>query len=175
MSISQQALATIQPRPPVAHNLKPQRFSCPCCGYNFSPDKEGKPRSLKQHRRQWKIFSTAHYHWPVSHTEQFVSVDDLRSWLTVQAGWKKESARIPLVGVKAEYAQMLLSTAFKATDAHAYPEIHKATVVIYTPASISFSNMSHANFCKYCDDIAAIIQREMNVTITELLSDGIVE
>lgn len=142
--------------------------TCPHCGCDASVG-SGKPRSLEQHRRFFKIIREAFTHWPETHETQFASESDCRYWLTMTAGYRDVSGRVTLVGMKPDAALMLATALLRSAGSYARPVIHKGELIVWTPRSIKFGSMPHAEFCKLNDDVAAVIEREIGVSVEKLL------
>lgn len=150
--------------------MRSNRVQCPCCLATFDIAKGTKPRSVEQNRRFWAVMHAAFHHWPESHSEQFATMNDLRHWLTMKAGWREEVARIPLTGMKADAAMMLVRSAFAAAGANAWPVVHKGSVVVFRPRSIAFANMRPVEFNALNDAVADVIEAEMHITADDLLN-----
>lgn len=108
-------------------------------------------------------------HWPESHEHQFSTMNDMRHWITMKAGWRDEVARIPIAGMKIDQAKMIAEAAIRAAGGNAWPVAHKGSLVIFKPRSIAFMRMSHHEFCQlnYC--VEDVIKDEMHITADELL------
>jgi hypothetical protein len=151
---------------------KSHRVCCPSCETTFDLNKVGKPRSLDQHRRFWSLMRAAYQQWPVQHSEQFASMNDLRHWLTMKAGWREEVARLPIKGMKIEHAKMLAESAIAAAGGHASIVAHRGSLVVFKPISLRFDRMPHLEFCAVNDAVADVIKAELHVTADELLEHG---
>lgn len=155
----------------IGHNRTPksQRIQCPCCEHSFDVNAARKPRSIEQHRRFWAVMNAAFHHWPETHEQQFATMNDLRHWLTMKAGWREEVLRIPISGMKMEQAKMIAEAAIRAAGGNAWPVAHKGSLVIFKPKSIAFMKMPHLEFCALNDAVGAVIKFEMQITADELL------
>lgn len=170
-TISERATAAI------GHNKPPksQRVCCPNCEATFDINKVGKPRSVEQHRRFWALMKAAYQHWPEAHEEQFASMNDLRIWLTMKAGWREEVARIPISGMKVDQARMVAEAAVKAAGSHAAIRAHKTSIVVFKPVSIRFDKMAHLAFCGLNQAVEDVIKAEIGITGDELLEQAKLE
>lgn len=171
-TISERAQAGI--RPGIGHNQPPktQRVRCPNCEATFDLNKIGKPRSVEQHRRFWGIMKCAFASWPESHERQFTSMNDLRIWLTMMAGWREVAATVPLTGVKPDVAVLIATAAMKAAGANAHAVSGKGNLYIWTPKSIRFDKMGPQEFGLLNDAVADVIAKEMGITADELLEQS---
>lgn len=160
---------TEQRRSSTQSSMKSHRVQCPSCSSTFDLAKATKPRSVEQNRRFWAVMHAAFHHWPELHEHQFSTMNDLRHWLTMKAGWREEVARIPIAGMKIEQAKMIAEAAIRAAGGNAWPVAHKGSLVIFKPKSIAFMKMPHLEFCALNDAVDAVIKSEMQITADELL------
>lgn len=167
---SERAAAGVQR--PMPAPMKPQRVCCPSCEATFDLNKIGKPRSVEQHRRFWGIMKAAFHHWPEAHEHQFTTMNDLRVWLTMKAGWRDLSARIPLTGVKPDHAVILATAAMKAAGSNAVAVAHKGQLCVWTPKSIRFDKMKHMEFVALNQAVEDVINAEIGITGDELLEQA---
>lgn len=154
-------------------SMKSHRVQCPSCLATFDLAKGTKPRSVEQNRRFWAVMHAAFHHWPENHEHQFATMNDMRHWLTMKAGWREEVARIPIAGMKIEQAKMIAEAAIRSAGGNAWPIAHKGSLVIFKPKSIAFMRMPHLEFTALNSAIEDVIKSEINLTAEELL-DGIV-
>jgi hypothetical protein len=158
---------TIQPQKP-----KVQRVCCPSCETTFDVNNVKRPRSVDQHRRFWKLITLSFSNWPETHEMQFTSVNDLRLYLTMAAGWREVAATIPLTGVKPEVAVIVATAAMKAAGAHATAATGKGNLYIWVPKSIAFHKMGSQEFGLLNDAVSDVIARELGITADELLEQA---
>ena len=144
-------------------------MTCPCCGYHES--KKGKSRSLDQHRRYFLLVAAAYEHWPEAHEHQFTSIEALRKYLEMKAGWREIGAKIPLSGVRKEHAVVLVEAAIRAAGSYAMPILHGDVLVIFRPKSISFARMPHLEFCTLNEAVANVIRDIIGVEPDQLLKE----
>lgn len=144
-------------------------MTCPCCGY--SEPRKGKPRSLDQHRRYFLLVAAAMEHWPEHHEHQFTSIEALRKYLEMKAGWREIGAKIPLSGVRKEHAVVLVEAAIRAAGSYAMPILHGDVLVIFRPKSISFARMPHLEFCALNEAVGNVIRDIIGVEPEQLLKE----
>jgi hypothetical protein len=144
-------------------------MTCPCCGY--AEPKKGKPRSLDQHRRYFLLIAAAMEHWPEHHEHQFTSIEALRKYLEMKAGWREIGAQIPLSGISKERAMMLAEAAIRGAGSYAMPVLHRDTLVIFKPKSISFARMPHLEFNALNNAVEDVIRNIIGVEPEQLLKE----
>lgn len=142
--------------------------TCPHCGCEIN-DKRKKMRSYPQLKRYFALLKAALAHWPEQYDYQFTSVDELRSYLQMKAGYREVGAQIPLVGLNAGRAKMLAEAAIRATKSYAIPVLHGDTLVIFRPKSISFSKLPHHEACRLFADVESAIEQIIGVSADQLL------
>lgn len=168
---SERASATVT-RPGIGHNKPLQKVQCPCCETTFDVGGTKRPRSLEQHRRFWKLMQLSFSSWPETHERQFTSVNDLRLYLTMAAGWREVAATIPLTGVKPEIAVIVATAAMKAAGANATAATGKGNLYIWVPKSIAFHKMGPQEFGLLNDAVSDVIAKELGITAGELLEQN---
>jgi hypothetical protein len=117
------------------------------------------------------MIKAALHHWPENAERQFASVDEIRAYLQMKAGYRETSATIPLVGIQRDRALFLAEAAIRAAGGYAMPVLHGDTLVIFKPKSISFAKMAHKDFCKLVDDVDDVILAEIGVRGEQLLKE----
>jgi hypothetical protein len=140
---------------------------CPTCGH----ESKGPPRSLDQHRRFFGVIKAAFTHWPEAHERQFSNEEDLRKFLTMKAGHREITARIPLTGIRREQAVILAEAAIKAAGSYAVPVAIGSELVIFKPKSIAFSNLGHRAFCELNSAVDEILQAEIGLSGDQFLAE----
>lgn len=159
-----------QRSPGIGHNKPPQqRVQCPCCEHVFDTSKTQKPRSLEQHRRFFGLIRAAYHHWPESHEWQFADETECRKWLTMKAGYRELVLQMPMTGMKADIAAIVVGAAFKAVKAFAVAVPYKGQLVVWTPKSIAFMRMPHMEFCALNTAVEDVIKSVFGITGDELL------
>lgn len=144
--------------------------SCPHCGCILNePGKS--PRSVPQLRRYFAMIKAAFHHWPETHSRQFSSVEELRAFLQMSAGFREIGATIPLTGMNKDRAVFLAEAAIRAAGSFALPILHGDTLVIFKPKSIAFAKLSHTEFCRLSDDVGEVIFNEIGVRGEQLLKE----
>jgi len=144
---------------------------CPHCGCELAAEASGKPRSVAQLRRYFKMIRQAWENWPESHPHQFASADEARAFLQMKAGAREIGAQIPLAGMSKERAMLLAEAAIRGAGSFAWPVIHGDTLVVFRPKSVSFAKMAHLDFCDLSDRVAGVIEAETGIKIDDLLME----
>lgn len=144
--------------------------SCPHCGCILN-DPGKSARSVPQLRRYFAMIKAAFHHWPESNSRQFSSVEELRAFLQMSAGFREIGATIPLVGMNKDRAVFLAEAAIRAAGSFALPVLHGDTLVIFKPKSIAFTKLSHTEFCRLSDDVGDVIFNETGVRGEQLLKE----
>lgn len=140
---------------------------CPTCRH----ESKGPPRSLDQHRRFFGVIKAALHHWPENHERQFASEEELRKFLTMKAGHREVTARIPLTGIRKEQAVILAEASIRAAGAYAVAAVHGSELVIWKPKSIAFNNLGHKAFCELNQAVDEILQAEIGLSGDQLLAE----
>lgn len=155
MSISDQARSKVHPP------------RCPHCGST----KQGKPRSVEQHRRYFALMNAAFTHWPEAHERQFSSAEELRKYYQMKAGHREVGASIPLTGINKDKAMLLAEASIRAAGSYAVPVLYKDTLVVFRPLSISFEKLPHKDACKLFDDVSALIESDIGIPAETLMKE----
>lgn len=143
--------------------------ACPVCG--FTETKRGKSRSIDQHRRFFAIVSASFDHIPEDYERQFANVTEWRKFLEMKVGWREIGAQIPLTGVRKENAMMLAEAAIRGAGSYAVAVIHRDTLVIFRPRSISFTAMPHLEFNRLAQAVEDLIRDIIGVEPEQLLKE----
>ena len=143
--------------------------TCPCCGYNLSA--KAKPRSLEQHKRFFALMNAVYTHWPESHERQFANVEELRSFLTIKAGYRIVGAEIPLTGMSKEKALFIVEAGIRGAGSYAIPVFYKDKLIIFKPKSIAFGNMTPADFNALNDAVSTVIEQETGIPAEQILRE----
>lgn len=143
--------------------------ACQVCG--FTETKRGKPRSIDQHRRFFAIVSASFDHIPEDYERQFSNVTEWRKFLEMKVGWREIGAQIPLTGVRKENAMLLAEAAIRGAGSFAVPVIHRDTLVIFRPRSISFTAMPHVEFNRLSQAVEDLIRDIIGVEPEQLLKE----
>jgi len=115
--------------------------------------------------------SASFEHIPEDYEHQFSTVTEWRKFLEMKAGWREIGAQIELRRVSKEQAMMLAEVAIRGTGSMAFPVIHKDTLVIFRPKSISFASMPHLEFCALNDAVENVIRDIIGVEPEQLLKE----
>jgi hypothetical protein len=146
---------------------------CPECGILIEDEeKAGKPRSVEQHRRYFKIIRLTYLAWPHSHARQFANETECRKWLQMQANYKEVALQLPLFGMTKEAAVMLAEASIRSVGEFACPVVEGNHLVIYKPKSIAFRKLGHLAFCKLNDEVADVIEAETGLKADALLAEA---
>lgn len=145
--------------------------ACPHCGCEI--ERQGKPRSIDQHRRYFAIIRNVFSNWPETHDVQFADQTECRKWLQMKAGYREIALRMPVAGVKPELAAMIATAAMRSAGAHAVAVAHKGELCVWRPTSIAFAKMGPAEFGKLCDDVSAAIEAETGIKVDDLLRERV--
>jgi hypothetical protein len=146
---------------------------CPECGVLIEDEeKAGKPRSLEQHRRFFKIVRLVFLHWPHTHPRQFATETECRKWLQMRADYKEPKLQLPLMGMSKEHAVMLAEAAIRSVGEFGEPVVEGGNLVIYVPKSISFKSLGHLAFCALNDKVADVIEAETGLKVDVLLAEA---
>jgi hypothetical protein len=165
-TISERASAAIKPPTRV------QRVCCPSCEATFDLNTIGKPRSPEQHRRFWGLMKAAYDQWPEAHEEQFSTVNDLRLWMTMKAGWRDLASKTSIVGLKPELLVPVVQAAIKAAGNNARVTSYRGQLCVWTPKSIRFDRMRHQEFVALNQAVEDVIKDVFGVTGDELLEQA---
>ena len=133
-------------------------MTCPHCG--------GKPPSDKQHRRMMLVFSLAFTHWPESSSFRPRSMDDLRGWLAVQAGYSKtKTVKFRTAGREFEAAYLALRSMQDLDDTYSeiFGDEGQRTITRTVPRSMSYNEMTHKERCAYFPKMEDIISDEIGI------------
>jgi 6-phosphofructokinase len=139
---------------------------CPTCG-----SERKSPRSVEQHRRFFSLMRAAFTNWPETHERQFSSEEELRKYLTMKAGHRELTARIPLTGIRKEQAVVLAEAAIRAAAAYAVAAVHGSELIIWKPKSIAFHKLGHLAFCELNSAVDEILLAEIGISGDELLQE----
>lgn len=145
---------------------------CEVCGHEPSATKGGKPRSVEQIRRYFKLIRQAYVHWPEGHPRQFASEEECRKWLQMKAGAREVGAELPLTGLQKDRALLLAEMAIRAAGAFAHPVLHGDRLVVWVPKSIKFSSMPHLEFCALAQSVEEVIAAEAGISAYDLLRNA---
>ena len=146
------------------------KHSCPACGFALSGTEKA-ARSLPQLRRYFAMIRAAFHHWPESNERQFASAEELRAFVQMKAGLREIAASIPITGMRKEHAVVLAEAAIRAAGSFALPILHGDTLVIFKPKSIAFAKLSHTEFCRLSDEVAAVIEHETGISAEQLMKE----
>lgn len=146
-------------------------INCPDCGAVIDAASKGKPRSIEQHRRFFALCQAVFHHWPEAHAVQFGDAEECRKWLTMKAGHRDIAARIPLVGLNRDRALIVVEAAIRAAGCYAHPVVHKDSLVVWVPRSISFAKLSHRDFCALNNAVDDVIKSETGLDPEQLLDE----
>jgi len=143
--------------------------TCPTCG------KGGKPRSIDQHRRYFKMIALAFSNWPEAHDFQPDNAQHLRKWLQAKAGYriahKIDTARTDARSLAIATAAM--TAAMKALDDYCWIVPHRGSLLVVASKSIAFNKMSHVEFCTLNDMVADLIFAETGITVDDLMRETV--
>jgi len=143
--------------------------SCPHCGADLHDG--GKPRSVEQHRRFFKLCSVAYYHWPETYEQQFDTPEHCRKWLQMKAGWREVGAHVWLGDqMDSESAKLLARAAISGAEGYAVPVVKGNDLYIWRPKSIAFNKMGHEEFCKLNNAVDEVIHEVFGMSGDELLN-----
>lgn len=111
-------------------------------------------------------------HWPETSERKFANEEELRAFVQMKAGAREVGAQIPLIGISKERAMMLAEAAIRGAGSYAMPVIHRDTLVIFKPKSISFAKMEHNDFCRLSDAVQTVIEQETGIRVDDMLKHG---
>lgn len=132
------------------------------------PARNRKPRSYQQHKRYFAVLKAVHFAWPETHPMQFANETALRKWLQMKA--KHYTTRtLDLYGIPASKAQPLLQAYLDSAEAYSEARVLGNSLVIFSPASINYDTLGHAEFCALNDEVAAVIRDEAGLDADQLL------
>ncbi|MEQ8822778.1 MAG: hypothetical protein RIC14_00210 [Filomicrobium sp.] len=130
-------------------------MSCPVCGF----DKRQSKRSVPQHRRFFGLLKAFFDHWPEYADFQPDNVDHLRAWALVRA--KHRNVTIHDIGDG--------MTCIPSPGGYVFSTEYQGAIVILSPKSISFSEMSHQEACAVFDDVQAALEAETGLKADEVM------
>jgi len=154
-------------------------MTCPVCGFHdkIKSDGTGKPRSIDQHKRFFKVCSVAYENWPEKHVFQPATSEHLRYWLTCAAGkdWRDfDRVDIPqsLGVVDAALFACEFST-YVGVKRKRIPfpriDLERRVCTVYTARSLKFDEMPHLEFCALSNAVDEVIKAEMGIDPEALL------
>lgn len=145
---------------------------CSHCGCSNESTGQGKPRSVPQHRRYFKMIHAAYVHWPEADLREhgLENEEDFRKFLQMKAGHREIGSRVELPDdMNKEHALFLAESAIRATGAYAVPVLHNSTLVVFRPRSIAFDKLSHLEACALFDSVALHIEQTLECPVDQLL------
>jgi hypothetical protein len=145
--------------------------SCPSCGCDI--ETRGKPRSVDQHRRFFKIIRHAFEQWPEAHEFQPEDATHLRKWLTCKAGPSyREAHMIDIKRVDPRSLAMAtaaVAAAMRALGQRCWVVPHDGALAVVAAKSIRFDKLPHLAFCALNDAVSEVIEAETGIAIKDLL------
>jgi hypothetical protein len=142
--------------------------ACPHCGGAL---KGGKPRSIDQHRRFFKVVAQAFHHWPANHDFQPDNAEHLRKWLLVKVGHRIvqtiDMARTDKQSLK--MAEAAATAAMRALGDYCWVIPHNGKLFVAAAKSIAFDKCPHADFVAINDLVDGLIETETGIKTDQLL------
>jgi hypothetical protein len=145
--------------------------SCPHCGSDIG--KPGKPRSVDQLRRYFKMIRVAFSNWPENNDFGPDNPEHLRKYLQVKAGYR-EVIEIPIKRLDKRSIEMATAAAEAAMKLHTdycWVIQHKGALLVVASKSIKFETLPHGDFCALNDHVAEIIEGEIGIKIDDLMKE----
>lgn len=151
--------------------------ACPHCGCEFpfhvpgDPAKPAKPRSVKQHRRQFAVFRAAFMHWPETHHFQPVNEEHLRKYLIAKAPRYRSVTCIDTDGMSPEMIAGSIASALKEAGPWSFHSAVGTRLYVIVPHSIAFEELPHADACDLFNAIAEVIYAEIGIAVETLINE----
>jgi hypothetical protein len=146
--------------------------NCPHCGGSL---KGGKPRSIDQHRRYFKMVALAFQNWPEAHDFQPDNAEHLRKWLQAKAGYriahKIDTERTDARSLAIATAAM--KAAMQALGDYCWIVPHRGSLLVVASKSIAFDKMSLGEFSTLNDMVAELIESETGIKVEDLMKETV--
>ena len=163
MKNSDRAIASVAPGSGKGGQRRDVGTLCADC-----PARSRKPRSYQQHKRYFAVIKAVLSAWPETHPEQFPNKTALRKWLQMKA--KHYTTRtLDLYGIPASKARPLLQAYLDSSDPYSEARVLGNNLVIFSPASINYDTLGHADFCALNDEVDAVIREETGLDPVRVL------
>lgn len=134
------------------------------------PARSRKPRSYQQHKRYFAMLRAVHFAWPETHERQFANETALRKWVQMKA--KHYTTRsLDLYGIPASKARLLLQGYLDNAEPYSEARVLGNSLVIFSPASINYDTLGHADFCALNDEVDAVIREETGLEPDQVLRE----
>lgn len=146
---------------------------CPQCDFDLGKTVGGRPRSVPQHRRYFKMVSAFHQHWPEWHPNQFARPEHLRKWAQMKCGHFEERGRIGRnqFGADAERFIMGARWLVDLVGAYVIPVVKGDDIIIYVPKSISFNKLPHNEAVRLMGDVEAFLEDQSGLKADDVLRE----
>jgi hypothetical protein len=139
--------------------------SCPACHQKLR-----KPRSYQAHKRYFAMIKAVHFHWPENHPRMFANEEALRKWAQMKAG-HYTSKSIDLYGIPALKARLIVEAALEAASPYSEARVLGKSLVIFSPKSVNYDTLGHAEFTALSADVEEIIRQETGLDPERVLSE----
>jgi len=147
---------------------------CPQCDYDLGRiATAGKPRSVPQHRRYFKMIAAFHHHWPEWHSQQFARPEHLRKWAQMHCGHYEEAGRLnrSQFGGNAERFALVASWLLDRVGKYGIPKVKGDDLVLYVPKSISFDKLPHNEAVRLMGDVEVFLETQTGLKSADVLKE----
>jgi hypothetical protein len=125
---------------------------------------EVQERSLKSHARYFAQLNSAWKSLPEHLADNFASVDHLRKWALIKAGYRTESH---LTGFKTNAEAVATAAFIGKLDRFCICEVRDKTITVYQAESQSMRAMKKERFQKSVEDVERIVSNLIGTDISE--------
>ena len=153
-------------------------ITCPWCGGEFVPGE--KRRSSPHHRRSFRMLRLIYENWPHDHPQQFKSPKAMRKWLIAKAGYNETiTIHAPPTILSKDTKTRLAAEVWMRDTIRRFRSLHEYSWIehvdggirIYVPKSMSFNEMTQAEFGDLISEIKNVVWRETGLD-PEALMEG---
>jgi hypothetical protein len=141
---------------------------CPHCGVDLSPPKQGKPRSVPQHRRYFGMIKAAFSHWPESHRFKPMTADRLRRWLQAKSGYAVVKT-VDVGTMTRDQAVLAIAAELANADPIHFTAATVDAFYVIESKSIDFDTLPHLSACALFDAVADTIESETGLKVADIM------
>ena len=143
--------------------------TCPHCGCDINKPAD---RSTQQLRRYFKLIRSAFDAWPEAHEFHPRSADELRKWLQAKAGHRK-FVMLDVDPGNVDLVKSVVTTLLEMLQDYAWTvPMRDGRLAIVMSDSIKYESMGHQAFCNLNDDVEALIEHAIGVSVDDLLRES---
>jgi len=141
---------------------------CPHCGGDLTPPKQGKPRSVPQHKRYFALVKAAHSHWPHDHRFKPMNDERLRKWLQAKSGYAVVKT-VDVGSMTKDQAVLAIAAELATADPIHFTSATVDTFYVIESKSIDFNTLPHLEACALFDAVADTIEAETGLKVADIM------